>query len=182
MSNTTILRITKDDIYYEEELGNSHGFASLIWTVLCKKHFGLRSWVYLSEGEGIKMLWDLAKDTSIPVCDRVCLYLTFDGAYVERDKLEWAADHIDSFLDVNAIDEKYVNHLPEVAKLYRLYYAESGDDLVGIGIHQTSCGDSSYHKYEEVKFLDDAGVEHSEQEKVPDWDRIYGIYDKFTSV
>lgn len=177
MSFSTILKITKDDISYEEELRNSHGTFSLLWNVLCKKHLGVDNWMQLGFSDNMHKLWDLVEDESIPVCDRVCLYLTFDGAYVEADKLEWAADHIESFLEVNPVDNKYVNHWPEVARLYRKYAKDKDENFVGIGIYGTSCGDSPYHKWEYTKFVDEkTGEEFEDGEEVPDWENIYGVY------
>jgi hypothetical protein len=102
MSRTTVLGIWPGEKYkILLELGNSWGSAPPVWGALAKEFLGMRNAYYPRPGwmENLDKVFDLYKDSRVPLSLRAVLMMTFDRAYVIEKNYERAAKDIRAFME-----------------------------------------------------------------------------------
>lgn len=161
MSYTTIVYIYPNEkIECGEELRNSWGSAPVVWDSLSQKYLGKDPHRYMSED--MKSLWNLWKNTNIPVSHRAVLMMTFDKAYVGQENYKRAIADIKQFLKDFPQPSDCVNHWPTIAHWMKMH-----PEIPGMGLWCTSVSENPF---------DGPWNEDKEEYDQPDWNDVYEIY------
>ncbi len=160
MSYTTIKSVWPGEKHEDlKELRNSHGSAPVVWDAMCQKYLGTKEFGYFT---AIDDLWPKYKDESIPIHQRAVLMMTYDKIYVSKKDYKRAASDILRFLGDFPVKKEYVNHWPEIAKLF-----DSDPDIPAIGFRHTSVSEDLFQgEWDEEK----------EEYDQPDWEEFYDLY------
>lgn len=96
-------------------LGAMHIWESMYWRYVHvgardEFSFGMMMTRDLDKPNGIKRVWDLAKETRVPIDERIVLTTTFDGVMVKRE------------------------HLPRLAEAFRVFIRSGHDNTSNISL------------------------------------------------
>ena len=136
MSYTTILKITKSKTKDIKELRNSHLSCPIVWNFFGTTYLGLENFMF---HEKMDQIWELWKDTSIPLSYRAVLFMTFDRACVHKKDFKKAASDIEIFLKASPANLQ--SHWPEIAKMF-----ESDPKAKRIGFWMTSVSENPFEE------------------------------------
>lgn len=165
MSSTTVKAIWPGEKVEElEELPNSWGSAPAIWSALSDRYLGGGSaWLAGAADASAGGLWALVRDPRLAFCERACLAITFDHAYIAQKDFARAACDIREFLELHKSRiEGRVNHWPAIIDIL------DRSDVPAIGFHMTSVSEDPW-----VGSYD----EETDQHAPIDWDRVWSVYD-----
>jgi len=134
MSRTTIWNIYKTKATIHSELSNAWLSAPPLWNFLCSTYLEGKNWL---QETYTSALWDLWKNSNVPVFLRCSLLMTFDKGVVLVDDLPDAAEycrHTHHFLGNNSHWNSIAEALADIWMLhdYRLF---------GVGLGCTSVSD-----------------------------------------
>ena len=163
MSYTTIFAIDPSKRTIEEmaELPNSHGSAPIIWDRMAVKYLNTEPYSYFS---CIDKVWPLWEDEKIPLHHRVCLALTFDKFFVQKDNYKKLSTAIKQFLSDFPVPSNCVNHWPKIADMLL------SKDCPAMGFYWTSMSDNPFEgEWDEDK----------EEYEFPDWNDYTEVYSLF---
>lgn len=144
MSSTTVFLIRANGDF-EEIVGlqNAHGFATLTWSVLCKRYLGAdAAW---RTDEDVEKLCALGYDAKVPRAWRAALFCTFDLAVIEYVRFHEIAGLLQEFVkDICPIS--CVCHFPAIARLLEQHASDT--DVIGMCFYPSSISDNLWFDYD----------------------------------
>lgn len=121
-------------------LRNSHGWAPSIWRRILVSTGQSEAW-WANDGP-LLGLWGVIDE--LPEWQQAPLVLTFDAGVIPYQRYEWAAEQLVEFDRRLPSADGHINHLPEVANLFR-----SNPETPFVGVHGTSVSQNPFDPWDE---------------------------------
>jgi len=116
MSTSDLYILNKKSTRHFAEFRNGWGSAPLAWDFLAEKYlseFNLTDYMhpdYIGSSRKWEMVWKLASDTKLKLCERIVLMITFDRAFVPKQHLKEAGEACNEFYGMTAGTPGFENH------------------------------------------------------------------------
>lgn len=147
MSYTELYKVCKDGhVESYAEFRNSHRGASLVWMQMSRRYLGRDANLL-----NMEPVWDLWRNQSVPLADRIVMASTFDNVMVRRTEFKRLCDAIAEYCQ--RIDG---GTLPEQAQAITQLLDD--DDCIAVCWNQTSVNaDGTWWVYDDDEDDDDDG-------------------------
>lgn len=116
MSTSDLYILNKKSTTHFREFRNGWGSAPLAWDFIGEKYIPEKP-VYSMDSEYLRRVWALAGDTRLEACERIVMMMTFDRAFVPRDRLKEAGEACQDFGRMSSRSAGYhdrVNHWHDI--------------------------------------------------------------------
>jgi len=140
MSTSDLYLIFRKSVRHLKEYRNGWGSGARIWTFMQNRYLpGSRNWIHGNN----QALWDLAKDQSVPLHQRLCLAFTFDQSACPIERMAELGEAMKTMgRECDDDEPNSVNHMPKIgADLCELAKEKLDHRAIGIGLECTSVND-----------------------------------------
>jgi len=145
MSRTTLYAVGADgEVQEYAEFRNSHGSAGYVWRVMGDRYIGPDAYSTALFSDGMQRLWDLWRDTILPLHHRAVMLFTFDHVMVRAEDFVRLAEDMEAFVRDFYPDGSACS-LPEQAATLREMATEKG--IRGACWQQTRVAESLWYVY-----------------------------------
>jgi hypothetical protein len=140
MSTSDLYILNSKSVTHVRAFHNGYGTAPRCWSHLADKYIPEKP-DYAMDDQHLTKVWALANDDRLSLEEKICLMMTFDGAYVPLENLGQAAAAC-SLFGVHCEDHRSVNHWPALGEvLQELSTQKFNRHAIGVALSPTSVCD-----------------------------------------
>jgi hypothetical protein len=147
MSYTSLYEIYKTKKLITKEFDNGYGSAPPVWDYLCSHYLNVESIHMLFNKQP---LWNLIRDTTVPLSIRLCHAFTFDYAIVSPEHFPLMSEACADMQHILKTWPAWTNNVTHWGLFSEFFKTlKVNKRCLGIGMQVTSCSDvwDEYPKY-----------------------------------